>query len=117
YSICNSKRRTVSVIQLLLILFAALSAHAQQPAATQQSFSDRLSLTTDSVEPRRFVAVHGRRSVIMGYPESGLEIWGYPFQILSNYQVGFKPEGAATESDGRLLLRRVDYRPDSITRI
>jgi len=69
------------------------------------------------MSPRRFIAVHGRRSVVMGYPASGLEIWGYPFQILSSYQVGFKPEGSVTESDGRLLLRHIDYRPDSITRV
>jgi glycogen debranching enzyme len=75
-----------------------------------------MALSTDSVAPRRFVAVHGQRSVIMGYPERGLEVWGYPFQILSNYQVGFRPEGTLTEADGRLLLRRVDYRPESVTR-
>ena len=52
----------------------------------------------------------------MGYPQSGLEIWGYPFQILSGYQVGFRQVGAAAEVEGRLLLRRVDYQMDSITR-
>ncbi len=83
----------------------------------QQTFPDRFTLNTDSVEPKRFVAVHGRRSVIMGYPEKGLEVWAYPFQIVSDYQVGFLPEGAATETDGRRLLRRVIYRPDRVTRI
>ena len=53
----------------------------------------------------------------MGYPRSGLEIWGYPFQILSGYQVGFRQAGAAAEVDGRLLLRRVEYQMDSITRV
>ena len=53
----------------------------------------------------------------MGYPRSGLEIWGYPFQILSEYQVGFRQAGAAAEVDGRLLLRRVEYQMDSITRV
>jgi glycogen debranching enzyme len=108
----------VSRIQLLLFLCVVFPpVHAQQPASNTQSFSDRLALQTDSVEPRRFVAVHGRRSVIMGYPESGLEVWGYPFQIISNYQLGFRPIGAVAESDGRLLLRRIDYRPDSVTRV
>ncbi|WP_158749068.1 hypothetical protein [Acidobacterium sp. S8] len=109
----------MSKIQLaLLFLCLVLSpAHAQGPASDKQSFSDRLVLHTDSVEPRRFVAVHGRQAVIMGYPESGLEIWGYPFQILSNYQVDFRLAGSVTESEGRLLLRRIDYRPDSVTRI
>ncbi len=74
-------------------------------------------LSTDSVEPKRFVAVHGRRSLLMGYSETGLEIWGYPFQILSGYQIGFQPQGAATETDGRAVLRRIDYRPESVTRV
>jgi glycogen debranching enzyme len=112
------KKIEVYGIWIWFALCATISAsHAQQFAATKRSFSNRLVLSTNSVEPRRFVAVHGPRSVIMGYPESGLEVWGYPFQILSNYQVGFKPDGAATESNGLLLLRRIDYRPDSITRV
>ncbi|MBV8673189.1 MAG: hypothetical protein JOZ33_07120 [Acidobacteriaceae bacterium] len=53
----------------------------------------------------------------MGYPERGLEVWAYPFQILSNYQVSFLPEGSATETDGRLLLGRVIDCPDSVTRV
>ncbi|MFZ0662905.1 MAG: hypothetical protein WAM66_09455 [Acidobacteriaceae bacterium] len=53
----------------------------------------------------------------MGYPQSGLEVWAYPFQILSGYQVGFRPEGSATETDGRLLLKRLIERPDSVVRI
>ncbi len=64
-----------------------------------------------------FVAVHGRRSVIMGYPEEGLEVWAYPLQLISRYKVSFKPVGAASEVAGTLLLRRVVYAPQSVTRI
>ncbi len=53
----------------------------------------------------------------MGYPETGLEVWAYPFQILSNYRIGFLSQGATSESDGRRLLRRVIYRPESVTRV
>ncbi len=53
----------------------------------------------------------------MGYNSQGLEVWGYPFQILSGYRVGFRPVGTATETDGRALLRRVDYSSDFITRV
>jgi hypothetical protein len=53
----------------------------------------------------------------MGYPETGLEVWAYPFQILSNYQIGFLPQGATTASDGRRFLRRIIYQPEAITRI
>lgn len=52
----------------------------------------------------------------MGYPSQGLEVWGYPFQMLSGYRVGFRPVGTTTEADGRALLRRVDYRPESVIR-
>ena len=103
---------------LLLFAFALLpaqSSFAQESA--KPSFSDSLALSTDSVEPHRFVAAHGRRSVIMGYAETGLEIWAYPYQILSGYHIGFRPLGTTTETDGRLLLRRITYEPDSITRI
>jgi glycogen debranching enzyme len=75
------------------------------------------TLSADSGNSMRFVAAHGRRSVIMGYSAQGLEVWGYPFQILSGYQIGFKPVGSATETDGRSLMRRVDYSADSITRV
>ncbi len=64
----------------------------------------------------RFLGVHGRRSVVMGYASQGLEIWGYPFQILSGYKVGFRPVGSATTTDSVALLRRVDCRPESTTR-
>jgi glycogen debranching enzyme len=73
--------------------------------------------STDSVGPVRFVAVHGHRSAILGYPKNGLEIWGWPFQILSGYRIGIRPQGAATEMDGDLLLRRIEYAPDAVTRI
>ena len=111
------------LISFLICTLAVISCPAQQTSSDQQSnsdqhsVSDQLMLTTDSVGPRRFVAVHGRRSAIMGYPETGLEVWAYPFQILSNYQIGFLPQGATTASDGRRFLRRIIYRPEAITRI
>ena len=88
----------------------------------QPDFEGRVSpqattLSADFGNALRFVAAHGRRSVIMGYNSQGLEVWSYPFQILSGYRVGFKPAGTAAETDGRSLLRRVDYSSDSITRV
>ncbi len=105
-----SSRAPVASSLLFLVLYVS-SANTQPP--------DRVQLTLNSsvAESRHFVAVHGRQSVVMGYPQKGLEIWGYPFQILSDYQVGFRPSGASAAADGRLLLRRVDYGPDSVTRI
>ncbi len=108
--------KDIVVRALLLLWFYAPVQSALRAGVEAQTFKPTLALKTNSVGPNRFVAVHGRRAVIMGYPEGGLEIWAYPFQILSNYQVGFKAEGTTTAADGRLLLRRVDYKSDSITR-
>lgn len=70
-----------------------------------------------SVATHRFVASHGRRAVLMGYPETGLEFLAYPLQIVSGYQIGFQSEGAVSETDGRALLSRVIATPESVTRI
>ena len=45
---------------------------------------------TDSVGPQRFIAAHGRKAVVMGYASSGLELWTYPLQIVSGYELGFR---------------------------
>jgi glycogen debranching enzyme len=105
----------IAVCAALSISFANSPAWPQTPPATQP-VSD-LTLSTDSVGPVRFVAVHGHRSAILGYPKNGLEIWAWPFQILSGYHIGIRLQGAATEIDGDLLLRRIEYAPDAVTRI
>ena len=52
----------------------------------------------------------------MGYASSGLELWAYPLQLISDYQLGFRPEGDTSEIPGSTLLRRVTYDPQGITR-
>ncbi len=103
--ICRS-----AIVSLLL----SATAHAKPSADETRSAAP---LTFSSVATHRFVASHGRKAVLMGYPETGLEFLAYPLQIVSGYQIGFKPEGAATETDARLLLSRVSAAPDGITRI
>lgn len=105
----------VVVSTALLILFANSPVWPQ--TRTAATAVDCLTLSTDSVGPVRFVAVHGRRSAIFGYPNNGLELWSWPFQILSGYHIGIRVQGAATDIDGNSLLRRIEYRPDAITRI
>ncbi len=104
--------RASSPLALLLLLWLHLPL-----SFAQQSPSQVPKLDIDTTVTQRFVAVHGRRSLVMGYPREGLEIWGYPLQILSGYQIGFQGEGETTEIDARLLLRRLVYAPDSVTRI
>jgi glycogen debranching enzyme len=74
------------------------------------------SFDTTSVAPERFIAVHGRKAVVMGYASSGLELWAYPLQLISGYEVGFRTSGETTEINGAALLRRVTYEPQAITR-
>jgi glycogen debranching enzyme len=91
------------LICLLLLLFSPL-------APAQSSFD------TDSVAPERFVAVHGRKAVVMGYASSGLELWAYPLQLISGYELGFRSSGETTEIKASTVLRRVTYEPEAITR-
>lgn len=104
---------------LIWLAFGSISLFSfarnpQDVAAAQETESP---LQMSSVATNRFVAVHGRRSLVMGYPQTGLEVWAYPLQILSGYQIGFRPDGATSETDGRLLLRRIIEKPDSVVRI
>ncbi len=97
-------------LALQLCLFPGFSwAEAPNPQAPR--------LDVDTSVTQRFVAVHGRRSVIMGYPGKGLEVWAYPFQLLDGYQIGFQAQGETSEADARPLLRRLIYAPESVTRI
>jgi glycogen debranching enzyme len=90
-------------------LTALLGIHASSWA--QQSFE------TTSVGPERFIAAHGSKAVAMGYASGGLELWAYPLQIVSDYQVGFRLAGSTSEVEGAALLRRVSYDPQGVTRI
>jgi glycogen debranching enzyme len=92
-------------------LRALLIALVYSPVAAAQ-----LSLQTDSVAPERFVAAHGRKAIVMGYASGGLELWAYPVQIISGYELGFRPVGDTTETAAPALLRRVTYDPEAITR-
>jgi glycogen debranching enzyme len=78
--------------------------------------SAQLSFETNSVAPERFIAVHGRKALVMGYAASGLEAWAYPLQLINGYELGFRSAGDTTEINGATLLRRVTYEPEAITR-
>ena len=101
----------------LVILLSAIAASVCPGFARAASAAGGLAWSTDSTGPRRLISVHGRRAAIFGYPESGLEVWVYPFQIVSGLRIRFRPQGATTAMDGQALLRRVIYSPESVTRI
>ncbi|MGB8480380.1 MAG: hypothetical protein WCE63_16340 [Acidobacteriaceae bacterium] len=105
------------VLLCLLVGLTSQSALATGPNGETTTVPESLSLTTEAVAPRRFVAVHGRRALLDGYASTGLEVWSYPVQLIKNYEVGFRPQGVTSEIPGATILRRIVYRPDEITRI
>ena len=115
------KDRTSANVWLVWIGLVGLSAGgnamAQVADPPRGADAQDLTLATDAVGPVRFVAVHGQRAAVMGYPQQGLEVWSYPVQILTNLQIGIRPRGAATEMRGQMLLRRIEYRPQEVTRV
>jgi glycogen debranching enzyme len=108
----NREARSIALLLLTLVVpFGQLTGETSDG-------SDLSSLiwNTDS-QPARFISVHGRRAAILGYSQTGLEVWAYPVQILSSYTVGFRLQNSATGIDGTSILRRIIYSPESVTRI
>ena len=106
-----------SVVRALVCALFGLSAVAPEGSAAGAPVLDQLAWSTDSAQPSRFLAVHGRRSAVFGYPEQGLEAWAYPVQIVRSFAVAFRPADGSSDIDGRAILRRVIYRPESVTRV
>jgi glycogen debranching enzyme len=100
-------RAVVTFFCLATALLCAPPSHATEP----------LTWEVPSAQPARFVAVHGRRSALFGYSENGIEAWAYPLQLVDSYGVAFRAQNGATAIDGRTVLRRIVYRPESVTRI
>ena len=104
----ETERRRIRLhncIVLLPVLCAMAAAYPQAPLAA-----------TDT-GPYRFLAAHGRRAAIFGYAGRGLEIWGYPFQILDRYTVNFQPQGSPEVIEGANLLTRIWVAPDQVVRV
>lgn len=116
----------MQVRRLLLVCalsYAGLWTCTDRAAVARQTASEgagdsatkELTWSTDAVT-QRFIAVHGRRALVMGYPQSGLEMWAYPLQLASGYEVSFVPRSGTDVLDGLSLLRRIEYRPEEIIR-
>lgn len=84
---------------------------------TPGAWADELSWSSDSAPVSRFLAAHGRRSATFGYSADGLESWAYPLQILTSFGVSFRRPDGVTEIEGNQILRRIEYRPEAVTRI
>jgi glycogen debranching enzyme len=98
------------VVSIAFLLVCELLAPASLRA-------DELTWSTDAAQPGRFVAARGQRAGIFGYSENGLEIWAYPLQLIDSFNVSFRQRNGTTETPGRTALRRIEYRPEAVTRI
>jgi glycogen debranching enzyme len=110
-----SRAAALSAALLFSLLSGISSASDTTPKVEASAISTLPSFS--STHTQRFLASHGRRGVLMGYPQAGLEFWAYPLQLVSGYQIGFQSESAATETDARTLLSRIVETPESVTRI
>jgi len=114
--------RSVRSLQALLAgaaltLSAPALAQTGGASAKEGAALEGLTWASDAAGTGRFVAAHGERAAVMGYPEGGLEVWAYPLQILSGYQLRFRESGQVAVLDGRAVLSRVEYRPTGIVRV
>lgn len=102
---------------VFLGIFSLLSMNGQEPAELPASGGGSSGLSTTSVGPSRFVAAHGRRALVSGYADGGLDVWAYPFHVLRNYRVSFRESGATSEVPGEAIVSRVDYEPGWVERV
>lgn len=105
-----------SFVSLSLLCLCAALAMAS-PRLSHAAPDALASWSIETSPASRFVAVHGRRAGVFGYSDQGLEIWAYPIQVVDNLQVSFRAQNGTTQIDGRSLLRRIEYSPETVTRI
>lgn len=102
-------RRLISALLAAVFVPTQTAADATTPTTVNWS--------VDANGPGRFVSAHGRRSSIFGYPSTGLEIWSYPLQLISGYQVRFRKAGRIEPFEGQSLLSRIETSPSEVVRI
>ncbi len=113
------RRSSYRVLLLALWVTNWTGASAAKPATSYAGFAVPEAPWTLRAEatPRRFIAAHGRRGMIVGYAAESLEGWVYPFRIFHNYRVSFRLEGTSAALMGSALVREVTVNPESVTRI
>ncbi len=110
-------RKFLSLVATALCLAAFNIPSRGQMNPASAELQSAPAFDTDAGTLRRFIAVPGRRALIDGYATGDLEVWAYPFQILSGYRVAFRGPGETTPIDGQEILSRVIFEPDAVTRI
>jgi glycogen debranching enzyme len=100
------------VCSLLLVLTLGISL----PASAQEVSQAPAVYRANALGSARFLAVHGRKSLISGFASGALEVWCYPLQIVSGYRVGFRGLGQSSEISASSLLASITYKPEAIER-
>ncbi len=93
---------------LACALVSAVPSAAQPPSP---------AWVAEATAAGRFSAVHGERATVMGYPDTGLEVWAWPLQLLSGHRVRFREAGRVEPLDGASLLSRVESTPSEVVRV
>ncbi len=78
--------------------------------------SSSLTLRAEAT-PRRFIAAHGRKGMLVGYACQSLEGWIFPFRIFHDYRVQFRSDDSSAPVPGSALAREVVVNPESVTRV
>jgi glycogen debranching enzyme len=115
-SLC-SVWRGLQIPFLLAFTLLTMPALAAGPGYTALEISDMALTLHAEATPRRFIAAHGRRGMVVGYAAESLEGWVYPLRIFHDYRIGFRSEGASDVVPGAALVRDISVNPESVTRV
>jgi glycogen debranching enzyme len=105
----------MGVILFFWLALAPITCRGADSGFPAFPISDTALTLRAQATPKRFVAAHGRRGMIVGYAGESLEGWVYPFRIFHDYRVSFRLEGSHDAIPG--AARTVVVNPESVTRL
>lgn len=109
-------RGSIRLLALVLLYWLAVILVPRRGFAAEAGYASLpvietpINLRTEATA-RRFVAVHGRRGMVVGYAAEALEGWVYPFRIFHSYRVSFQSEDASNAIDGLVFVCEVVVNP------
>ncbi len=109
--------RSRPILRPATVAACAAAALAWSPAARAQEAPASRAWSLPVAGPGRFAAVHGERATVMGYPDAGLEVWAWPLQLLSGYQLRFRTPDRVAPLEARPLLARIEQGPSETVRV
>lgn len=100
-----------------LILLLTASAHAQSPdgLVPRFDFPESGPVLERTTNAGSFFDVVGRRAAVFGYENRPFEAWVYPIKIFEDAKLAFNLEDYPVPSDGLVIMRRIEVRPEATT--